>query len=67
MTPAGKMIYHTKNIIDGTVEWLKEMQNFDTLDHWISYLLEAIETELGEDALKETKRILDKRFENGRW
>jgi uncharacterized protein YjgD (DUF1641 family) len=61
------LLARVMNSIDSTVSLLKQMDNNDILDQWTSYLLESIDTEIGEDALKTIYTQLDERFNEGNW
>ena len=53
--------------IDNAVFYLLAAYTEDKFPMWIAYLLESIETDIGEKALRETKEILDQRLDLGRW
>ena len=68
MTTYGHQMELTRNSIDGTVSFLKYMEENNTFAQWATYLLEAIETEIGIEALKEVGTLLDSRlYEHGSW
>lgn len=56
-----------KQSIAAAVADLNAMYEIDLLDQWIAYLLESIEEDIGIEALGKVQRVLERRFEAGRW
>ena len=56
-----------KQSIAAAVADLNAMYEIDLLDQWIAYLLESIEEDIGVEALGKVQRVLECRFETGRW
>jgi len=56
------------DILDNAVNVLKQRdRDYGDLNQWVGYMLEAIESEIGRDALEVVSDVLDERFRNGRW
>lgn len=57
----------TQMAVENLIPRLAEMHRQGKFGQWVSYLLEAIESDIGKDALDEARRVLEERYQHGRW
>jgi len=58
--------YDVMTTIDNGITKIKNLDP-DKWGQWLTYFAEAVESELGEDALKTLYQAISERFERGGW